>query len=181
MSTFQHIDVSALALSHPHIGRRVNSAAIIQSVILMALGFASLACMAIFRGLPATFGTTLLLVGAALILCGLYLLFQKKYKVVYLPTGSAIKGYTLYFDRNEEGKLLSLVEDRNLAKSAELKPCSGGGMKMEVLLSRCNRFAAVQLSEFVPYEYRPITDSVYFEEHEAKPLADFIIACENSM
>ena len=59
-----------------------------------------------------------------------------------------------------------------------LKSESSGNIRMDVILSEDKKFAAVQLFQFVPYTYNPITSVQYFTNGEASAVAAFLSKCK---
>jgi hypothetical protein len=180
MSTSQHIDAAYLASTHPHIGQRFDVANLILSVALIAAGIAAFGGTFLLDRPSSALGMMLMVVGIGLALYGCVRLLRNTRRVVYLPSQSALKKHSLYFDLRELQNLRELVNSHNFSAVVNMRGSGSGNIRMDVLMSRCNGFAAVQLFQFVPYNYTPITDIAYFAGDEAERFALFVRQSANA-
>ncbi|MDR0962126.1 MAG: hypothetical protein LBM62_06185 [Mediterranea sp.] len=174
MSTSPIIDTSYLVSNHPHIGKRTNVANLALSITLIVLGIAAFLTTFLLKQPSSAVGMALMVVGIGLFVYGAMRLVRQSRSVVFLPTQSALKKHTLYFDLKELHNLKELVENRNFSAVINLKSTHSGNVRMDVLLSGCNGFAAVQLFQFVPYNYTPVTDITYYTNEDAQRFALFL-------
>ena len=56
----------------------------------------------------------------------------------------------------------------------QIKSEASGNIRMDVILSADKKFAAVQLFQFVPYTYQPITSVQYFTNEKASAIVAFL-------
>jgi hypothetical protein len=174
MSTSQHIDAGYLASTHPHIGRRLDVANIVISVALIVVGIAAFGGTFLLDRPSSALGMMLMVAGLGIGLYGCVRLLRNARSVVYLPSQSALKKHSMYFDLKELQNLKELVNSHNFSAVVNMRGSGSGNIRMDVLLSRCNGFAAVQLFQFVPYNYTPVTDIAYFAGDEAERFALFV-------
>jgi hypothetical protein len=128
---------------------------------------------------PSSAGAMLmLLLGIGCFFFGLVRLFQKFKHAVYLPTGGVLKSHQLYFDLKELSQLQTLAADKKLCAEAPVKSTHSGNVRMDVTLSSDGKFAAVQLHQFVPYVYKPVSNAYYYEGHEAAAVSAFVQRCK---
>ena len=116
----------------------------------------------------------LMVFGTGLFLLGIFRLFWKSKEVVYVPTGSIAKERSIFFDLKHMDKLTDLVNSGSFSADSKIKSEASGNIRMDVILSADNKFAAVQLFQFVPYTYQPVTAVHYFTNDVAAAVAAFL-------
>ena len=114
------------------------------------------------------------IISTAAILLGIFRLFWKSKEVVYVPTGSIAKERSIFFDLKHMDKLTDLVNSGSFSADSKIKSEASGNIRMDVILSADNKFAAVQLFQFVPYTYQPVTAVHYFTNDAAAAVAAFL-------
>ena len=57
-----------------------------------------------------------------------------------------------------------------------LKSETSGNLRMDVLVSADHQFSIVQLFQFVPYNYTPITGLYHYKEQEASAYGTFLVS-----
>lgn len=165
------------ASSHPDIAKRTNVSGFIFSIAMLLLGVFIFASVFEMNDASSTLSMALMVAGTAFILLGLYRLFWKSKEMVYLPTGSVTKERSIFFDLRHLGKLADMIENDRPDGEVEVKSCSCGNVRMDVMISQDNRFAAVQLFQFVPYAYVPVTSVHYFTGSHAAAVSVFLEKC----
>ena len=104
-------------------------------------------------------------------------MFWKSKEMVYLPTGSVTKERSMFFDLKHIGELTEMIERGNPDCEAGIKSESSGNVRMDIMISQDNKFAALQLFQFVPYTYTPVTSVRYFTGSEAAAVSAFLSKC----
>ena len=170
----QTIDATLFASSHPDIAKRTSVSGLIISVGMMLVGILIFASIFEMSDKSSTLSMGLMVLGTALILLGVFRLFWKSKEIVYLPTGSVAKERSLFFDLKHIGKL----ESGKLDGEAGVKSESSGNVRLDVMISQDNKFAALQLFQFVPYTYTPVTSVCYFTGNEAAAVSAFLSRCK---
>lgn len=66
-----------------------------------------------------------------------------------------------------------MVKSGDFSLQSTAKGGTSGNLRLDVMLSEDKKFAAVQLFQFVPYTYNPITSVRYFTNGEAASIAAF--------
>ena len=120
---------------------------------------------------------SLIVIGASVFFIGLFLALSRPKMFIYLPTGSKIKPYAMYFDASCKSQLFSLIIDdcfHNTDKA--IKSLEDGKLKLDIMLSEDNKFATVQLSEYIGFNYEPISETFFFCDESAQAVADFMYA-----
>ena len=70
-----------------------------------------------------------------------------------------------------------MIENEQLNGETEIKSSGSGNVRMDVMISQDNKFAALQLFQFVPYTYTPVTSVRYFTGSEAAAVSAFLSKC----
>lgn len=176
MST-QTINATVFASTHPDITKRTSVSGLIVSLIMLAAGVLLFASLLEISDKSSTASMALLVAGTALTLFGVFRLFWKSKEIVYLPTGSVTKERSIYFDLKHLGKLTEMLEHKLINAESEIKSNASGNVRMDVMLSQDSKFAAVQLFQFVPYTYVPVTSVCYFTGDDATAVSTFLAKC----
>ena len=70
--------------------------------------------------------------------------------------------------------LKNLVNSGSFSADSKIKSEASGNIRMDVILSADKKFAAVQLFQFIPYTYQPITSVQYFTDEQASAVIAFL-------
>lgn len=173
----QTMDATLFASTHPDIAKRTSVSGLIFSVVMLLVGILVFASLFEMNDKSSTVSMALMVLGTAFVLLGVFRLFWKSKEIVYLPTGSVAKERSLFFDPKYLGKLTDMVEHGQLDIEAEVKSDASGNVRMDVMISQDNKFAAVQIFQFVPYTYTPVTSVRYFTGSEAAAVSAFLSKC----
>ena len=147
----QTIDATLFASSHPDIAKRTSVSGLLISVGMMLVGILIFASIFEMSDKSSTLSMGLMVLGTALILLGVFRLFWKSKEIVYLPTGSVAKERSLFFDLKHIGNLTEMLDRRKLVGEAGVKSESSGNVRLDVMISQDNKFAALHLYQLVTY------------------------------
>ena len=170
----QTIDASIFVSSHPDIVKRISVSSLIFSGVLLLAGVLAFVSTMEIEEKSSAGSMSLMVLGAALFLFGIFRLLWKSKEVVYLPTGSLANEYRVFFDLKDLDKLKGIVTSNSYSVSSEIKSQAGGNVRLEIILSKDKKFAAVQLFQFIPYTYQPVTSVHYYTNEEASAFAAFL-------
>lgn len=176
----QTIDATLFASTHPDIAKRTSVSGLIFSLIMLVVGILLFASLFEMNDKSSTVSMALMVVGTALILFGVFRLFWRTKEIVYLPTGSVAKERSVYFDLKHLNKLTDMLEHKLLNSETDIKSDASGNVRMDIMISQDNKFAAVQLFQFVPYTYTPVTSVCYFTGSEAATVSAFLSKCKTA-
>lgn len=176
MST-QTMDTTIFVSSHPDITKRTSTSGLILTCVMLLFGILAFVSTFQLADRLSTLSMALIVLGAGLFLFGVFRLFWKSKEVVYLPTGSIAKEHTIFFDLKDLNLLAEVVKKGSFSAASEVKGDSSGNIRMDVILTEDANFAAVQLFQFVPYTYNPVTAVCYYTNNEASELAAFLKRC----
>lgn len=176
----QTIDATLFASTHPDIVKRTSVSGLIFSVIMLLVG--ALVFVSIFEmnDRSSAISMGLLVAGVALVLFGIFRLFWRSKEIVYLPTGSVTKESSIFFDLKYLNRLTDMIEHKQLSNETDIKSDASGNVRMDVMISQDNKFAAVQLFQFVPYTYNPVTSICYFTGNEAAAISALLLKCKTA-
>ena len=93
---------------------------------------------------------------------------------LFRPTGSHLQKITVYFDAKESQPLQYCIEEKRFEDLRQLKRQINTGVKLDVMLTGDKKFAAVQLSEYVPYAYEAISPVICYYGEEAKNFSHYL-------
>lgn len=173
----QNFDATIFASSHPDIAKRTSLSGLICSSIILLVGVLAFVSTFEMEDRSSTLSMGLMVLGTGMFLIGIFRLFWKSKEVVYLPTKSVAKEQSVFFDLKYMDQLKEMVQKGEFPADTKLKGENSGNIRMDVILSEDKKFAAVQLFQFVPYTYNPITSVLYFTNGEASALAAFLSKC----
>lgn len=141
----------------------------------LALGLIVLAVVGIlgtlkFEDPNSSLPTLLYTLSAFLFIAGIIKLFIARNYYLFLPTKSRIREVTLYFDPQQGQMLQTCLEMKRFDDLKRLKKKKDAGIKLEALVAGDRKFIAVQLSEYVPYNYEAVTPVLCYYGEEADRL-----------
>ena len=168
------IDATIFASSHPDIAKRTSVSGLIFSGIMLLIGVLAFISTFEMEDRSSTLSMGLMVLGTGLFLIGIFRLFWKSKEVVYLPTKSVAKEHSVFFDLKHIDALKSLVNSGSFSADSKIKSEASGNIRMDVILSADKKFAAVQLFQFIPYTYQPITSVQYFTDEQASAVIAFL-------
>lgn len=163
--------------AHPDVAKRTCIPSIFYSLAMALAGVLLFATVFEMHDRSATFSMILMVLGSILIIYGVYRLFWKSKENIYLPTGSLTREQSYFFDLKYLNTLTDMVNQDTLGSDASVKSDASGNVRLDVVLSVDNRFAAVQLFRFVPYSYAPVTSVHYYTGADAALVSAFLARC----
>ena len=134
---------------------------IVVAVILAVIGMKS-------ADPNASWPSFLFTIAAMLFLGGIVKLFVSRSCWIFRPTNSKLKAMTLYFDVHESDALQVCIEMKRFEDFKQMKRKKDSGVRVEAMISDDQRFAAVQIAEYVPYSYEAVTPVICYYGEDAK-------------
>lgn len=170
-------DATLFASSYPNIESRISVPGILLSVVILLAGIALFLLVCLSDLHTSTLSMALMVAGTALALWAVFRLFWKVNKRIYTPTGSVVEERTLYFGQDDLNRLVDCFENRCWERAQEARATVHGCVRMDILASKDGQFAAVQLFQYVPHTYTPVTSICTYEGSDAGKVADFLARC----
>ena len=158
--------------AHPQLYKKISVNQILVSSLIALGGIVAIVIMVLMKESDSTLSMALLTVGILLLLLSIYRFFKKSHDTVYKPTGSTIRTNTLYMDTAELQELLRRLKKNDFSSSSRFAFKEGGNGRMDYMISNDGRFVGVQLYQFVPYTYEPISDKLYYIDDDAVIVAN---------
>lgn len=171
----QVVNATVFTSSHPDIAKRTSISGLIFSCCMLLVGLLSFISTFELGDKSSTLSMSLMVLGTVLFLIGIFRLFWKSKEVVYLPTGSVAKECSFFFDLKHMDKLADIIKSGVFPMDSDIKSNVSGNIRMDVILSEDKKFAAIQLFQFIPYTYQPVTSVCYFSNDKASAVVTFLI------
>ena len=141
---------------------RISGVATIVLIISVACAIGGMS----FEDPNSSMPTFLFTASALLFLSGVIKLLVDRSCYMFKPTKSKLKTMTMYFDVHESDNLQDCME---MKRFEDLKK-----MKREAMIADDQKFAAVQISEYIPYSYEAVTPVMCYYGEEARLLASYL-------
>ena len=160
-----------LTAPHPHLYKHISVSKVLLSALIAVSGVVALVFSSVWDSANDTLSMISLTAGIILLLVAFYRFFWQSYEIVYLPTGSVIHSGSLYMDSAELQRIRQMVERNDFSGLSNITCKDGGNGRLDYLQSKDGRFVAVQLFQFVPYTYEPISERYYYTDDVAVALS----------
>lgn len=158
---------TVFSAAHPDIKKSTSISSLILSVLLLAAGAALLFFSSKVDDSSSSSGPMLLVGGVALLATGGIRLLVGKKNLIYTPTGSIVKKGSCFFDTGSLSLFREMLEEKAFDGQKEIRVKNDGGLRIDYMTSQDGRFVAVQLFQYVPYAYEPVSDIFYYTGDDA--------------
>lgn len=177
--TSQSLDATLFASNSQELAKRINPAKLLLALLLVVAGVCLFFSFKFVADESSAVSMALMVGGIAVFLWGLFLFFWKSKEIVYLPTGSVVCEDSFFFDNGQIDALRNVLEQRVPIDDTALATASSGNVRLDCICSKDGTFVAMQLYQYVPYAYTPVTDICYFKGAEAEGYSRFIARCRH--
>lgn len=160
-------DAILFSTAHPDIVKRTSLSSVILSAILCIVGAGAFATSLKMGDSSSTISMLFMAGGTILFLLAVYRLFWRSKEWVYIPTGSVAKEGSCFFDVCDLEALNDALDKKTFTSHKDVRVKTNGNMRMDYMISRDKKFAAVQLFRFVPYTYEPASSVIYYTGNDA--------------
>ncbi len=154
--------------------KKQDMQSVAKNILLIAIG----AVLLFVSGFVGDQGSALYMLsvsaGVVVLVIGLLRFFMGKKQYILKQTGSKLSSYSIYFDKEESGKIKSLFETGRFDEIARLHHKDNGGVRVDMLVSNDKKFVAAQLFEYVPYRYEAVSPVICLYEEDAAGLSKCI-------
>lgn len=103
-----------------------------------------------------------------LLLGGIVKFFIGRECYLFQPTKSRLQKVTVYFDNKESQPLQYCIEEKRFDDLKGMKRQLNTGIKLEAMIASDKKFAAVQISEYIPYAYQAVSPVICYYGKEAE-------------
>ncbi|NCE71333.1 hypothetical protein [Odoribacter sp. Z80] len=114
--------------------------------------------------------TFLFTLAVFLFLGGIIKLFVSRSYYLHRPSRSRLQALTIYFDIHDGNDLQTCMEMKRFDELSRFKREKDTGVKLEAMIASKGDFAAVQISEYIPYTYEAVTPVMCFYGEDARAL-----------
>ncbi|MFA5713563.1 MAG: hypothetical protein WC960_05235 [Bacteroidales bacterium] len=91
----------------------------------------------------------------------------------YLPTGSRVKKSQFYFNIENKESLELAIKKGFKGGSPKVNLIESGAGKIEILVSRDNKYAQIELFRYVPYHYEKERETIIVAEEDIPSLCNY--------
>lgn len=113
----------------------------------------------------------LIFIGIVLVCYGAFQAVWQSKKWFYMPNNSIISCHDYYYGADDFTTLKAALESKNLNAMKKIKVQSDGNVRLRVIKSKDNQFAAAQIFRYIPFEFRPESKIAVMKDAEAKEFA----------
>lgn len=171
MKQTTQVEETLFSSTHIQLEKQVSVKQILLSSLIALCGVVGIVLSFVLGKSDSTLCMAFLTIGVMLVLFALYRFFWKSHEMVYKPTGSEVHSGTLYMDTVELQNLQQVMVKNDFSGTSRFTFKEGGNGRLDYLASKDGRFVAVQLLQFVPYSYEPITGVFYYTDDDAVAVA----------
>lgn len=159
------------SMTHPDTVRRTNVSSIVIAVVCCLLGAAAFIASLSMDDSSFNLSMFFLIAGTIFILYAVFRSFWQSKEWVYIPTGSAMKAGSCYFDVCDLQALTDVLKKKSFEQSIGIQTKTNGNVRMDYMMSKDKKFVAIQLCRFVPYTYEPVFPVSYCKDSDAAAFA----------
>ncbi len=169
MEKYKTLEEDIENVTNKEVVKQTRLSGIAVITLLIAIGCA-LGGMA-FEDPNSSMPTFLYTMAVFLFLGGVVKLFVDRSYYLFRPTKSKLKAVTLYFDVHESDAILNCMEMKRFEDLKNLKREKDTGIKVAAMLANDQKFAAIQVSEYIPYTYEAVTPVMCYYGDDAQRFA----------
>ncbi len=151
---------------------RISGSATILLIVAVACAVGGMS----FDDPNSSVPTFLFTASVLLFLAGIIKLFVDRSCYFFKPTKSRLKVVTTYFDVLESVNLQNCMEMKRFEDLKNMKRKKDSGVKVEAMITADQKFAAVQISEYIPYTYEAVTPVMCYYNDDARMLLSYLQA-----
>ena len=141
----------------------------IVAIIVIIAGIVSGMGAMYFEDPNSAMPSLLITLSAIFIIGGIIKLVISHTVYIYKPTKSLLKLKTIYFPNNSCDELQNCLSSNRFDEISSIKQEKNHGLKLEVLVSKDKQFIAVQILQYIPYNFEPISPiTCYFNDNAQK-------------
>ena len=174
MKQTTQVEETLFSAAHPQLEKQISVKQILLSSCIALFGVMGIVLSLVMDKSESTLCMAFLTIGILLMLFALYRFFTKSKEMIYKPTGSEVRSDSLYMDGVELQSLKQMMVKNEFSTSSRLVFKEGGNGRLDYMVSKDGRFVAIQLLQFVPYTYEPVTGVYYYADDEAVAVARYI-------
>ena len=146
---------------------------LLSAVLLFVLAIVVFTVNAIFEWQPTSIYPHLfLMMGSISFIIGIIKAFFRKTFFVSAINHQRLFVHEIYFDVNEQDKLVRLINSKNIADIKTLKGAANSGLKLRFMSTNDSKLCFSQVLSYVPFEYQGVNNVIQHSQAEAQALID---------
>ena len=110
-----------------------------------------------------------------LLIVGFYRLINNRLHLVYVPTNSKTVSGSVYFDKTQLERLKSVLSETPSANLKDFEFAQTGNSRLDYIVAHDSNFVAIQLYEFIPYNFEAVSDIIIYDGDKAHNFSKFLI------
>ena len=164
---------------HPQIIENRNIKNVVVAAVCLLVG-----CVLIFNSFFFNLDTgvviSLVILGISGVSFGIISYAVQSKQKIYTKTGSVIKTPVFYFSREYLTFAEHLLANSSFDTKKTIPLLADGTVYLYVLSSRDNRFAAVQIFEYISQSFDPVSPIYVFEEEQSLKFWEYMNRCKTN-
>ena len=146
--------------------RKTNVSALALGIVACVVGIA----LFIIQKMSANtlLAYAMIFVGIVMVCYGAFQIIWQSKKWFYTPTNSVTCCHDYYYGADDFASLKQSLENKNLNGIKQMKAQCDGNVRMRVIRSKDNQFAAAQVFRYVPFEFHPESKIMVMKDADAK-------------
>ena len=172
MSTNKY-QFSSMVIENECVKKVMDVKRLLLSLLLLCIAVCMVAVSSLVKFDSDIVTMLLLSCGGILLVFSVYLLLNKIKKVIYLPTGSAIKHYFCYIEPSQLVQAEKWAEGGFKSFCDNLKKRNDGNVRLDACLSQDGKFAAAQLSIYENFRYVSHYSVTYLYDDNVNTVSSF--------
>lgn len=152
----------------PDVEKKTNTISIISAVVLLAL---AVVLFILSSHVENNLGSsTEIFVGVIAVGIALYMLFAQREKMIDSTTGSVVSKDHIYYDVNDLHEIKVALANKSFSKLRYIKHHPDGNIQLVFYFSNDQKYIAIQVLKYEPFEYKPYSEIYVFRDEEAEKL-----------
>lgn len=168
MNTIAILSENINSCQLPDVERKTNISSLILSFVLVALA----GVLFVMSGnVESNLGSsTEVFFGVIAIGIALYLIFGQRNKLIDTSTGSVVSKDHIYFSANDLHGIKVALANKDFDGFDNVRRQPDGNVQVIFYFSRDNRYIAIQVQKYEPFEYKPCSEVYVFRGDDAERL-----------
>ena len=169
------LDARLLLTSNKDIQEAINKKSVTISTLSLALGLGILCSGSLIEDKSSGLYLAVISAPFFLLIIALFHLIHKRKKLVYAPTGSPITEGYLHFEKSQLEVMKTMLQSDSAENIEWTGFARNGNARLHYMVSEDARFAAVQLYEYIPYNFEVASEVYTYCDHHVHPIAQLLL------
>lgn len=99
---------------------------------------------------------------------------RQKHVFIHIPSGEVLKRYSIFVDRHDMQVVQNCISSENYAALSNVKKQPTSGHYVDVMGTPKGNYFAIQMLDYVPHQYVPVSDVVVLTSQGAEVMCGLI-------